>query len=376
MQEEMNKVWHDMKKMVERQETEIKQLGSAAPETKAAIDAMNTRLDEIETKLNRPGTGGSQSQDNAGVAAREAKAAFMKWCKKGILTPEESKALSVSDDTTGGYLAPSEYVNEILKSIVEFSPVRSIARVRTTNQKSVQIPKRTGVFSAAWVSEVGTKSETTGLAYGVEEVPTHELFALVDISQQDLEDSAFNLESELSQEFVEQFGVAEGAAFVTGNAVGKPEGLLTYASVGETVSGAASAITLDGLISIFHDLKDSYARNSTWLLKRSSLKAIRQLKDANGQYLWQPAIANSSPATILDRPYVESIDMPTIAANAYPVLFGDFRRAYTIVDRVQITVQRDPYTQATTGKIRFIARKRVGGQVVMAEAVRKLKVSV
>ncbi len=127
------------------------------------------------------------------------------------------------------------------------------------------MPKRTGSFSAAWVSEVGTRSETTGLAYGLEEVPAHELYALVDISQQDLEDSAFNLEQELSQEFAEQFGVAEGAAFVSGNSVGKPEGLLTNASVAETVSGDASLITADGLISMFYDLKDAYARNATWV---------------------------------------------------------------------------------------------------------------
>ena len=261
-------------------------------------------------------------------------------------------------------------MQEIIKGITDFSPVRSIARVRTTTQRSIMHPKRTGSFSASWVAERGTRSETTGLAYGLEEIPTHEAYALVDISEQDLEDSAFNLESELNMEFAEQFGVAEGTAFVSGDAIGKPEGFLTNSDVGTTNTGHATQITADGLVDTFYAINSVYSKAAVWTMARATIGEVRQLKDGAGAYLWQPGLANSVPNTILGAPYVEMTDMPAIGAGLNAIAFGDFRRGYLIVDRVRMSMLRDPFTQATSGSIRFIARKRVGGQVVLAEAIR------
>ena len=211
----------------------------------------------------------------------------------------------------------------------------------------------------------------------LEELPAHELYALVDISEQNLEDSVFDLEAEMQSEFAEQFAKAEGTAFVSGNAVGKPEGLLTNSSVGESNSGHASTLLADGLITLVHSIKSDYGRNGTFVFNRSTLSAIRKLKDTAGQYVFQTGMSLQAgvPNTILGYPYVEATDMPDVAANAYPVLFGDFRRAYMIVDRVALSVSRDPFTQATSGNVRYVARRRVGGQVVQAEAVVKQKVS-
>src|SRR5581483_11176030 len=133
--------------------------------------------------------------------------------------PSEVKVLTETDDTGGGYLAPPEYVQEIIKGIILYSPVRGLARVRTTSMRSVRVPKRTGTFAAVWVAEIGSRSETTGLTYGLEEIPIHELYALADIANQDLEDSAFDLNAELQMEFSEQFAKAEGAGFVNGTAI-------------------------------------------------------------------------------------------------------------------------------------------------------------
>ncbi len=169
--------------------------------------------------------------------------------------------------------------------------------------------------------------------------------------------------------------MAEGAAFVTGDAVGKPEGLLVNADVAETNSGDGGAITADGLIDLFHAVKTAYARNGTWLMNRQTLGEVRKLKDSQGQYLWQPGLQAGVPGAILGAPFVEAPDVPDIAANATPVVFGDFRRGYLIVDRVQMSVLRDPFTQATSGNVRFIARRRVGGQVVLAEAIRKQRIA-
>ncbi len=340
----------------------------------ATQDAIKEQMDRMETVMRRPNGGFTDKQIDAGVKA------FDSYCRKGMegITPDEKKALTVSNDTTGGYLAPPEYIRELIKNITEISPIRGISRVRQTGQRSIQIPKRTGTFAAQWVSEAGTRSETTGWQVGLEEIPAHEMYALVDISEQDLEDSVFNLEAEMQSEFTEQFAKAEGLAFVSGNAVGKPEGILTNASVAESNSGSGTLLTADGLITMVHAIKSDYSRNGTFVFNRGSLAAIRKLKDAAGQYVFQAgmSLSGNMSATILGHSYVEATDMPSISGGNFPVAFGDFRRGYLIVDRVAMAVLRDPFTQANTGNIRYIARRRVGGQVILPEAIIKQKIAV
>ena len=351
----------------------LEDINQQMTQAKMAQDGMNEKLDNLETVLKRPGSG----YDTKAVDSRLE--AFDLYCRKGVahLTDVEKKALTVSNDSTGGYLAPPEYVNELLKTVTEISPIRSVARIRSTGQRSVQVPKRTSTFSAAWVAESGTRSETTGYNVGLEEIPCHEHYAMVDISEQDLEDTVFDLEAEMQSEFAEQFAKAEGAAFVSGNSVGKPEGIMTNGDVGESDSGHASTLTADGLITLVHSIKSEYGRNGTFIFNRTTLAAIRKLKDTAGQYVFQTGMSLQAgvPNTVLGSPYIEVTDMPDVAANAYPVAFGDFRRAYMVVDRVQLAVLRDVYTQATSGNVRYIARRRVGGQIVQAEAIVKQKVS-
>ena len=180
--------------------------------TQTALDQKNMteKLEDFETMIKRP---------EANLSTKEVDNSlhiFDKWVRKGEqgLDEMETKALTVSDDTQAGYLAPPEYVRELIKTITEVTPFRSAARVRTTAQKSVQIPSRTATFSAQWVAETGSRSETTGYTTALEEIPTHELYALVDISSQELEDSAFNLEAEMQSEFATQFAKAEGNSFI------------------------------------------------------------------------------------------------------------------------------------------------------------------
>lgn len=362
-------------------------------EAKKAADAEKEHVDEIEEKLAKLELRGANDND----PAAERKARVNTWARavvgaatKGAvnLSAEEQKALkdveaeykamSVGNDTTGGYLAPIEYVRDIIKGVTELSPVRSLVRVRSTAAKAIQLPKRTGQFAAQWVAEQGTKSETDGLRYGLWEIPTHELYALIDISEQNLEDSAFDMESEISMEANEQFAVAEGTAVVAGNGVGKPEGWMTATGVGENISGSAATIAdadgqANGLLTLKHALKTAYVRNAAWALNRTTLGSVRKLKDGDKNYIWMPGIALGKPNTIDGDPYVEVPDMPSEGAGAFPIAYGDFSRAYTLVDRIQMSMLRDPYTQATAGNIRFIFRRRLGGQVVLAEAIRKLK---
>tara|TARA_B100001057_G_scaffold467214_1_gene525143 strand:- start:140 stop:1357 length:1218 start_codon:yes stop_codon:yes gene_type:complete len=359
--------------VIEEKMNSLEDINQDITQTKAQQEKVNEKLDNLETMLKRPQFG----FDNKEID--EKTAAFDAYCRKGSqgLEDFEKKALTVSNDTTGGYLAPPEYVRELLKTVTEISPIRSIARVRSTGQRSVQVPKRTGTFAAQWVAETGTRSETTGYTVGLEEIPAHEYYALVDISEQDLEDTVFDLEAEMQSEFATQFAKAEGTAFVSGDAIGKPEGILTNSSVSSVNSGNGTALTSDGIITLVHSIKSEYSRNGTFIFNRTTLADIRKLKDTAGQYIFQPGMMLTGGATntILGYPYVEATDMPDVAGSAKPIVFGDFQRAYMIVDRVQMAVLRDEYTQATTGNVRYIARRRVGGQVVQAEAIVKQNIS-
>jgi HK97 family phage major capsid protein len=347
----------------------------------AALDELKARFDKMETMISRSGadttekkSGRVETWARAVVSAHTMGVVNLDPAQKKALEDikAEFKALSVTPDTAGGYLAPIEFVREIIKAETEISPVRTLARVRQTAAKAIDVPVRTGQFAAQWVTEQGTRSETAGLTYGMESIPTHEFYAVVDISNQMLEDAAFSMEQEISMEAIEQFAVAEGAAFVNGNGIGKPFGFMADASVGTTNSGHATLITADGLLTLKHAIKSAYARNATFLMNRTSIGAVRKLKDGQGQYLWTPGIAAGRPNTIDGDPYVEVPDMPNQGAGLKPVAYGDFRRAYTWVDRIGMEMLRDPYTQAGGGNVRFWIRKRVGGQVTLAEAIRTL----
>lgn len=364
---------NDKIESIEAKMNSLEDINQEITQTKAANEKISEKLDNLETVLKRPSSGFDTKQVDDHTQAFEA------YCRKGLdgLSDVEKKALTVSNDTTGGYLAPPEYIRELLKTVTEISPIRSIARVRSTGQRSVQVPKRTSTFSAQWVAESGTRSETTGYNVGLEEIPAHEYYAMVDISEQDLEDSVFDLEAEMQSEFATQFAKAEGTAFVSGDSVGKPEGILTNSSVSSVNSGSGTALTADGLLTLVHSIKSEYSRNGTFIFNRSTLAAIRQLKDTAGQYVFQPGmmLTGGVTNTILGYPYVEATDMPDVAGSAKPVVFGDFARAYMIIDRVSMAVLRDPFTQATTGNVRYIARRRVGGQIIQAEAIVKQNIS-
>jgi len=364
---------------------DISQKAAMAEKTDAALKELKENFDALETAFKRSPSGDPEEKANrvndwarAVVSIHTTGEANLTEGQKSVLDEvrAEYKSLNVGTNTLGGYLAPTELVREIIKAETLMSPVRALARVRQTANKSVEIPKRTGQFAMQWVAEQGTKSETTGLTYGLEEIATHEGYALIDISNAMLEDSAFNMQAEITDESSEQFAVGEGTAFVSGTGVGQPEGFMTNGDVSSTAQGEAATLTNgDGLLSLKHAIKTAYSRNATWVMNRTTIGAVRKLKDGAGNYLWTPGIAQGAANTIDGDPYLELPDMPDIGAGLFPVAYGDFRRAYTWVDRITMEMMRDPYTQATSGNVRFIMRKRVGGQVVLAEAIRKLEIT-
>lgn len=376
----------DLTKVMDKAEN-LNQRLAAAEKTAKAVEEVQEQMDRIEAAMNRGSLAGKDDPVKRKAAVNDwARGVISAYAMGEANLPENHRkalalakayfdSLGIGNDNTGGYLAPVEFVREIIKGVTEISAPRSLVLVRQIAGKAYAQPKRTGQATARRVVEQGNRSETDGLRYGSIEVNAPEMYALIDISQQNLEDSAFDLEAEIRDEATEQFAALEGAEFVSGSGVGEMEGVLTNSDVGFTVSGAATTVTADGLLALKHDIKTAYARNATFILNRTTLGSIRKLKDSTNQYLWMPGIAMGKPNTIDGDPYVEVPNMPSEAAGAFPVAYGDFKRAYTMADRIAMQMLRDPYTQATGGNIRFLFRRRTGGQVVLAEAIRKLKCS-
>ena len=374
---EINQLFNDFKEINERKDAEIKKLGEESGETKEYIEKLENRIDELDVKLQRPESG-IETFSKADEEAEVKKEAWLNYLRKGYdqLSDIEKKTMIASNDTTGGFLTSPEKIQEIIKNIVEMSPVRQVARVRTTSKNSVHIPKRTGnITGGYWVQEIGTRQDLGSITYGMEEIPAHELGGYVDVSQHNLDDSDYNLEQEIYSEIAEQYAVTEGTSFISGSGVNQPEGLLTNGDVGEVANGHATALQADALIDLIYEVKNPYVANSNFMMERATIKAVRKLKDGNGDYLWTPALGVGRPSLILERPYVEATDMPTIGANAYPILFGDFRQAYMIIDREAIAFTRDVTTQNLKRVVRILGFKRLGGQVIKPEAIKKLKIA-
>ncbi len=319
--------------------------------------------------------------------------AWSKFLRKGekSLNEMEKKVLVISDDTQGGYLAtPPEYVNEIIKAVTLMSPIRQLAKVQTTSSGSIMVPKRTASFTAARVSEIGTRSERTGLTYGMEQMQLGEVYADVRISKKNIEDSAFNLEGEIAAEIAEQFAVLEGTEFLTGSGANDvPEGIMTNTDLKVEGTGCyhtatTVVITIDDLLNVQYLLKEAYTRNAVWLMKRDVAGYLRTLRSGSsgtsGDYYWQPSVQAGVPATLLGSPVIECTDMTGLTSNAlvqntYPVAYGDFKKGYLIGDRIGLEIQRLVELYAATGTIGFLARRRYNGQVVLSEAIKTLMIN-
>ena len=402
----------EMRDLNDRADTERKEFGEVLGETTAKMEKANTRLDTIEENINKKfadfdarmnrkriyesetdkGERVKKEATNlffkfvhssvavqAGFAAfADRKAKYMEeynaLLKENVgLDEMQLKVLQVGDNTLGGFNAPPEFVQELIVDLQEQNPVRALFTSRTTTSKSIQVPRQTGFVTATWVAELGTRSETTGIIFGREEIPAHELHAQVNVSREDLEDSFFNMESFVRAQLVEQFARAEGVAFVSGSGVGRPTGFLNDSAVTGVTSSIADNFEADDLIALYYQLLEPYVANSTWVMERNTIRIIRQMKDGNGQYLWSAGIATDArPATILDRPYVAADAMPTVATSVVAAMFGDFRTAYTVVDRIAMELITDIYSSKSTGTVEFSARKRTGGQMIVSQALKSL----
>lgn len=360
--ESVTKALGDLTKTVEDRFKAIEAKGDpAAP--------LADRLDKMEARMNRLGAAKPEDAPKAELKA------FGSYLRLGNNAPaDELKTLTVSSDPQGGYLAPAEMSTEFIRELVEFSPIRSVASVRSTGSPSVIYPRRTGITNAKWKGETQAQ-EGSEPAFGQSEIVVKEANTFVDISNQLLADSAGQAEAEVRLALVEDFGKKEGAAFVNGNGVLEPEGIMTAAGIGETVNGHATVLAADALITLMYAMPATYRNAGAWAMNGTTLATLRKLKDGQGNYLWQPAYQLGQPETILGRPVVEMLDLPDIASGAFPIIYGDWS-GYRIVDRIGLSILVNPYLLATNGLTRIHATRRVGGGVLQPAKFRKLKMAV
>ena len=308
-----------------------------------------------------------------GRASDEYRNAFWGMIRNRNLTPGVMNDLQIGTDTEGGYLVPDEFEHTLVQGLEEENVLRSLCTVIQTSSGDRKIPIVTAHGTASWVDEedpIPTSDET----FGQISIGAHKVATMIKVSDELLQDSVFNLESYIAAEFARRIGAAEEEAFITGNGTGKPTGLLHATNgAGTGVTTIGNTPTADEIFDLVHSIKSVYRRKAVFLLNDSTLKAIRKLKDGQGQYLWQPGLKEGQPDMLLNYRIATSSFMPEIAAGNKVILFGDFK-SYWIADRQGRSFQRLNELYAATGQVGFRATQRVDGRLVLAEAMKCLAV--
>lgn len=279
--------------------------------------------------------------------------------------------LSVGVDANGGYLCPEEFERIIVDTLKEENVMRRLCKVITTDNER-KIPVAATHSTAAWTAENAAYTESNP-TFSQKTIDAFKLTDLVKVSIELLDDSAFNLEEYIAREFAYAFGVAEETAFCVGTGSGQPAGLFTAngGTVGVTAA-ATGAVTTDEIISLIYALKSPYRKNAKFLMNDATVSALRKLKDQNGQYLWQPSIQAGEPDRLLGYDIFTSPYVPTMAAGAYAIAFGDFSN-YWIADRTGRTVQRLNELYSTNGQVGFVCTERVDGKIILPEGIQLLQ---
>lgn len=355
----------------ERMEQEVVDLGHAIEREERAAEMERELNAATNTPLkSRPEKAVTGKQ---GRASDEYKNAFWRMVRNrgGHLLVQN--ALQIGEDSEGGYLCPDEYERTLVKALEEENRLRSLCTIIRTESGDRKIPIVASHGTASWVDEEGVIPESDDV-FGQISLGAHKLATMIKVSDELLQDSVFDIESYIAAEFARRIGAAEEDAFINGDGSGKPYGLLhatNGAGIGITTAGAT--FTSDEILDLIHSVKAGYRKNAKFLLNDSSIKALRKLKDGNGQYMWQPGLKEGQPDRLLSHELITSAYMPEIGAGAKPILFGDFK-SYWIADRQGRTFQRLNELYAATGQVGFRATQRVDGRLVQTEGLKCLQI--
>lgn len=367
-------------------------------EQKAAAERemqfLRERVEELESKRMNPGkTGAEKLQD-------EYKAAFTNWVRQRGQAPEderkmldlqkkaaqEFKDITIGSGAGGGFGVPEQIAMEIEKHELKFSPVRSLVKVVRAGTSDYKELLAINGATSGWVGESGSRTATTTPTLR-EIAPTHgELYAYPQASEWSLDDVFFDVEAWLSEAVGESFAVAEATAVISGNGSNQPTGMLNSAptavsdetanraaAVYEFVANVDASLNLlpDRLIDTQYKLNSAYQSGAVWAMNSTTAGVVRKLKDTTNQYLWQPSLIVGQPDTLLGKPVTIWEQMATIANNAHPIAYGNFKRGYVIADRVGMRITRDNVTNV--GFVKFYVRRREGGIVLNNNAIKFIK---
>lgn len=348
-----------------------------------ALDTIGAKMREVEAKAARP-----VGDDAERAAVLEAKNAFGDYARTGrIAEGFEAKSVSTAVNADGGFALPKIIDPTIVNRLVDISPVRAVARVVQAGGRDFRILVNRRGASSGWVGETAARPETNTPTLQEITPPSGDLYANPAVTSFALNDLGFDVAAWIAENVETEFAFQEGSAFITGNGTNKPQGFIKGTPVATAdasraagvlqfvASGQAAALptNLDPYIDLVASLKAGHRAGAIWMMAKSTIASIRKIKATDGQMLWQPSNQAGMPATFLGYGVVEAEDMPAVAANAFPVAFGNFRAGYTIVDMGPSVVIRDPYTNKPYTM--FYSTKRVGGDLVDSEAIKLLKVA-
>ncbi len=356
-----------------------------------AVGAAQARLDRVVSEGRRPGIESGRrdpstaSRSPSPLHGEETKAAFDGYLKTGQSVGLELKAGLSTASNSAGYVVPEQTERAIERRLMAGSPMREIATVRTVGAGVFRKPVSTAGVASGWVAETAARPETDPATLALLEFPSADLYANPAATQSLLDDALIDLDEWLAAEVEDAFAAQETQAFVTGDGVNKPKGFLSYdivaeadhewGEIGYVASGAAGAFAAedptDRLIDLVYAPKAQYRPNGRFVMNRKTVSAVRKFKDADGNYIWQPAQRAGETASLLGYRVTEIETMPDIAANSAAIAFGDFQRGYLIVDRAGVRVLRDPYSAKPY--VLFYTTKRVGGGVQNFDAIKVMK---
>ena len=349
------------KEVVRLEKLEALDVEMSRATSKPLASAPVTRLEE-EAPVSKTGRGTKDYTRN-----------FWNVMRSKSVSHEVLNALQVGTDTEGGYLVPDEYERTLIEALEDQNIFRQLAHVIHTSSGERKIPVVASKGTASWIDEEAAYPESDD-SFGQVSIGAYKLATMIKISEELLNDSVFDMPSYIAKEFARRIGAAEEEAFFTGNGTGRPLGILAAtggAGVGVTAA-KTDAVTFDEVMDLFYSLRAPYRRNSVFIMNDSTVKALRKLKDGQGQYLWQPAVTAATPDTILNRPVYTSTFMPTLATGNKTILFGDLGY-YWVADREGRSFKRLNELYAPTGQVGFLASQRVDGKLILPEAVKVLQ---
>lgn len=351
---------------------------------KLELELLKSRIEEGVIAAQRPALLGAGSD---GVKSAESRDFTERFLRLGIEAGLEQKSLDNATVGAGGFAIPREIDDKIDATLLAISPIRKIANVVKVGSSNYRRLISTGGFQSGWVGLEALRPETTTPTFTEVIPPSGDLYANPAASQDMLDDAMFDVDEWLAKEVANEFARAEGFAFVKGSGVNQPMGFLTSPSaatadnvramgtlqfLGTGVSaGFPAANPADRLIDLVQTLRQPYRQGAVFVMNSATAAQIRKFKTTDGAFIWQPGLISGQPATLLGYPVIEAEDMPDVAANSLSIAFGNFNAGYTIAERNETSILRDPYTKKPY--VYFYATKRVGGQVVNSEAIKLLK---